>query len=81
MESILNDVGTWLLGLVALAVGFFLIIRALIDLGGSLGGKNKEWGKAILALGIGIIGGFIGWWGVSNILSFFKSNGDQIPLN
>lgn len=80
MENVISDVGTWALSIVALAVGFFLIIRALIDLGGALGGKNKEWGKAILAIGIGIIGGFVGWWGVSNILSFFKSNGDQIPL-
>lgn len=80
MDSVINDVGQWALGIVALAVGFFLIIRAVIDLGGALGGKNKEWTKAILAIAIGIIGGFIGWWGVSNILSFFKGNGDQIPL-
>lgn len=80
METVLTDVGKWAISLVSLGVGLWLIIWAFIDLGGALGGKSKEWGKAILAIAIGIVGGFIGWWGVSNILAFFKSNGDQIPL-
>lgn len=80
MESTISELGKWAISLVSLGIGFWLIIWAFIDLGGALGGKNKEWGKAILAIGIGILGGFIGWWGVSNILSFFRSNGDEIPF-
>lgn len=80
MESTIADIGKWAISIVSLGIGFWLIIWALIDLGGALGGKNKEWGKAILGIGIGILGGFLGWWGVSNIISFFRSNGDEIPL-
>lgn len=80
MESTIADVGKWAVSIVSLGIGFWLIIWAFIDLGGALGGKNKEWGKAILGIGIGILGGFLGWWGASNIISFFRSNGDEIPL-
>jgi len=80
MEDVVSDVGKWAISLASLGVGFWLIVWAIIDIGAGLGGKNKEWGKAILGIFIGIVGGFFGWWGAKNILSFFKSNGDEIPL-
>lgn len=78
-SSWITTVGTWALGLVALAVGFFLLIRALLDLRSALGGDNKEWGKAVVGLFIGLIGGLIGWWGASSIISWFRNNGNTIP--
>lgn len=80
MQSIIENLGTWGIGLVALGVGIWLIIWGIVDIGSALGGKNKEWGKFLLGLGIGIIGGAIGWIGATRILSIFKSNGQEIPL-
>lgn len=81
MESTLKEIFEWGLNLVMIAVGSFLIIRGLIDVGGALGGRRKEWGSAIMGIGIGLLGGFIGWWGATNIIDFFKSNGDEIPID
>lgn len=80
MQSLLENVGAWGIGLVALGIGLWLIAWGIIDVGGALGGKNKEWGRALLGLVIGIVGGWIGWMGSSRILSLFKSNGQEIPI-
>lgn len=80
MEDTVSVVGKWVLSIVATGVGFWLIIVGVIDIGKGLGGTNKRLSTALAGIGIGIVGGFFGWWGVSNILSFFKSNGDEIPL-
>ncbi|MGK3595490.1 hypothetical protein ACSLPC_28240, partial [Escherichia coli] len=63
----------------SLFVGFYLIGRALLDLKEGLGGKSKDFSKAGIGIVIGLVGGLIGWWGVNNILNFFKTNGQQIP--
>lgn len=79
MEQWMVNIGTWIISLAALGVGIFLIVRALFDVREGLGGKSKDFGKAAIGIAIGLVGGFIGWWGGSNILNFFKNNGQQIP--
>ena len=79
MTSWLNNVGNWGLGLVALAVGIFLIIVAIISLAQALGGKDKQWGKALEGLAVGVIGGLLGWWGASSIISFMRRMGNEVP--
>lgn len=77
--SLLSSTGTMILGWVALFVGFFLIGRALLDVRSGLGKDSKDMGKAAIGLGVGLVGGLIGWWGATAIIGFFKSNGKQIP--
>lgn len=79
MEQWMTNIGTFGLTIVALFVGFYLIGRALLDLKEGLGGKSKDFSKAGIGIVIGLVGGLIGWWGVNNILNFFKTNGQQIP--
>lgn len=80
MGELIRTVGEWFIGLVATGVGFWLAIWGIIDIGSGLGGKNKEWGKFLLGLGIGIFGGFLIVVGGLKILALFKSNGQEIPL-
>lgn len=75
----IQNVGTWATGLVALAVGLLLIIRALLDVRAALGSENKEWGKACIGLFVGIIGGLIGWWGAEQIINWFKNDSAGVP--
>ncbi|EKZ0201717.1 hypothetical protein AAK913_12065 [Enterococcus faecium] len=79
MEQWITNVGTWVLSIVALAVGFFLLVRALLDVRSGLGADNKDWGKVAIGVVVGLVGGFIGYWGANNIINFFKTNGQQIP--
>lgn len=80
MTRIIENIGVWGLGIVLLGVGFWLVWRSVLDIGSALGGKNKEWGKALIGLGIGILGGFLIIVGATRILSIFKTNGQEIPL-
>ncbi|EPM6858982.1 hypothetical protein ACTPGW_002608 [Enterococcus faecalis] len=80
MTSVIENVGFWALNITLLVVGFGLIISGIFGVGSGLWGKNKEYTKAVIGLLIGILGGFLGWWGASNVLEFFKSNGQDIPL-
>lgn len=79
VSSWLNSTGVMIVGWVALFVGLFLIGRALLDIRAGLGKDSKDMGKAAIGLGVGLVGGLIGWWGASAIITFFKSNGKQIP--
>lgn len=79
VSSWLGATGTMILGWVALFVGLFLIGRALLDVRSGLGKDSKDMGKAAIGLGVGLVGGLIGWWGASAIINFFKSNGRQLP--
>lgn len=81
MEQWIQTVGTWGLGLLLLACGFFLIGRAILDIRHALGSDNKEWGKAGLGLFIGLIGGLMTVWGASSLISWFQNNGQSIPHN
>lgn len=80
MIGILTKIGTWAISLATLGVGFWLVIWAVIDIGGALGGKTKEWGKLLIGLAVGIIGGFLMVFGGNKLLALFKSNGQDIPL-
>lgn len=80
MNAVIENIGTWAIGLVALGVGFWLIIWGVIDIGGALGGKTKEWGKLLMGLGVAIVGGFLLMFGGTKLLALFKSNGQDIPL-
>ena len=77
--SWLSSTGTMIVSWVALFVGLFLVGRALLDIRSGLGKDSKDMGKAAIGLGVGLVGGLIGWWGASAIITFFKSNGKQIP--
>lgn len=80
MYNTVQTLGFWAINLTAMGVGLFLIWRALVDIGASLKGSNKEWIKFILGLVIGIIGGILFTWGGTRVLSFFQGNGQDIPL-
>lgn len=79
MENWIQTVGTWAVGLIALAVGLFLIGRAVVDVRAALGGSTKKWGDAVIGVIVGVIGGLLGWWGASNIIGFFKTSGATVP--
>lgn len=79
MENWLNTTGLKVLGWVALAVGIVLIIAAVAGIGMALTGKEKDWKKALENLAVGLVGGLLGWWGASQIISFMKKNGQEIP--
>ncbi|MBC2242235.1 hypothetical protein [Listeria booriae] len=80
MTDTLKTVGMWIVSIIAVGGGIWLIIWGIIDLVSGLAGKNKEYGKVLLGIGIGVFGGFLMLWGGSNIISFFQSNGSQIPI-
>lgn len=77
--SWISNVGSWGTGVVALIVGVLLIIRALLDVRAAVGTENKDWGKAGIGILVGILGGFIGWWGAEQIIGFFKNDGADVP--
>lgn len=79
MTNWVNNIGNWGLGLVALIAGLIMVIAGIIGIAGALSGKEKDWKKAAENIGIALLGGLIGWWGASSILSFFKSKGQEIP--
>lgn len=74
-----TSMGSWGTDVVALIVGSLLIIRALLDVRSALGTDNKDWGKAGIGFLVGILGGFLGWWGASGIIAFFKNDGADVP--
>ncbi|HIB1899782.1 TPA: hypothetical protein ACWWDF_002402 [Enterococcus faecium] len=79
MEDYINTVVLWGVGLVMVGAGGWIMGWAILGVGGALGGKEKEWGKAISSFLVGLVGGLIAVWGASNIISFFKTNGQKIP--
>ncbi|MDR0289066.1 MAG: hypothetical protein LBH78_03380 [Rickettsiales bacterium] len=80
MTDTVTTVGMWALALALIIVGFILMIAGIMDIGRSLGGKSKEWGKATLGFAIGVGGGFLIGIGATRIFNFYKNNGADIPL-
>lgn len=78
-ETWAKNVLTWVLGIVLIVVGMFLIIRAVLDLRVALGSDNKEWGKAAIGVIVGVLGGWLAYMGTSSIISLFKATGNDIP--
>ena len=79
METWITNVGTWVLSIVLLVVGFVLIVRAVLDVRAGLGEENKDWKTVGWGIVVGLIGGLLGWAGAQWILDFFKTNGQNIP--
>lgn len=79
METWINNIGTWGLGLVLIGVGLILIIRAVIDVGKALWKDNKEYGKAGIGFGIGALGTFLLYFGATSFIGFLKGLGNSIP--
>lgn len=80
MTDTVTTVGTWILGLALVGGGFWLMIWGVMDIAGGIGGKTKEWGKAGMGLGIGVVGGFLAVIGAATIINWFKKGGSEIPL-
>lgn len=76
----LKNVGVWILNIIAVGGGLWLIVWGVIDLVSGLSGKNKEYGKVLLGIVIGVVGGFLILWGGNSILNFFQNNGAGIPI-
>jgi hypothetical protein len=79
LSNWINHTGSWVLGAIALGCGFVLIISGIVVITINLMGTTQSWGKALAGLLIGIVGGLIGWWGASSMISFFKNQGKEIP--
>ncbi|WDA67447.1 hypothetical protein [Lactococcus lactis] len=80
MTDKIQTLGTWALGLVLIGGGFWAMIWGVIDIAGAAGGKTKEWGKALIGLGVGVLGGFLIFIGATTLINWFKQGGSEIPF-
>lgn len=79
MTSWINSTGSSILGWVLVAIGTVLVISAVAFGGIAIAGKEKQWGKFLENLAVGILGGLMLVWSAASLISFYKSKGNEIP--
>lgn len=79
MTTWINSMGTSILGWVLVGVGTVLVISAIAFGGMAIAGKEKQWGKFLENLAVGILGGLMLVWSAASLISFYKNKGQEIP--
>ena len=79
MTTWINSTGSSILGWVLVAVGTVLVISAVAFGGMALAGKEKQWGKFLENLAVGVVGGLLLMWSAASLISFYKNKGNEIP--
>lgn len=80
MVETVKTVGLWILNIVVVGGGVWLLIWGVLGIIGGAQGTNKEWGKVFIGVVIGLIGGFAMVAGGTFFWDFFQTNGSGIPL-
>lgn len=79
-KSLVKNVINWILAIVLVGVGGWLMVVALFDLRQGLGQTgNKDWKTAIIGIFIGAIAAFLFYMAVGTWQSILKNVGNDIP--
>lgn len=79
MIPTINTWGTFILGVVVVACGFFLLIIGVIDFTKAWKGEPKKASGMVLGFAAGIIGAIMVVLSGDAILNFLKNSGSDVP--
>lgn len=68
------------LSIVLIACGSWLLIKAIMGFTSAIHGNNKDWGGAMIAVLVGIIGGLFLTAGAAWAISLFQNMGNDLEI-
>lgn len=68
------------LSIVLIACGSWLLIKAIMGFTSAIHGNNKDWGGAMIAVLVGIIGGLFLTAGATWAISLFQNMGNDLEI-